>query len=71
VESLDETRKKKMRTVILVHSEIDCSDKEIETFSKGTRTEGGVQRKCTCDCCKKLNITELVTRLGELLDEKK
>ncbi len=29
VESMDENRKKKMKTVILVHSEIDFSESEV------------------------------------------
>ena len=71
-ESIDESRKKKMRTVIVVHSEIDCSESEVEVFSKAQRTEDGrVVRKCQCDCCKKLDVNELMIRLGELLDKKK
>ena len=70
VETFDDKRKKKMRTVVLVHTEVDCSEKEMEGqsgHSKMMRTENGVVKRCNCD----LDINELLRRLGDLVQEKK
>ena len=71
-EGVDEKRHKKMRTVVLVHQEMDDSEDEHQAPTKMKKTSQGIVRSCTCDCCKKLdNVNELLSRLGTLLDEKK
>lgn len=71
IETTDPNRHKKMRTVVLVHSEMDMNEREGEVISKATSTENGFKKKCSCECCRKLDLNELLVRLGELLEERR
>ena len=51
---------------------MDDSEDEHEAPTKMKKTDQGIVRSCTCDCCKKMNnVNELLSRLGALLDAKK
>lgn len=69
IENTDVSRNKKMRTVILIQTEAELHEGEV--LSKATITENGFKKKCSCDCCRKLDLNELLMRLGESLEERK
>lgn len=69
IEHTDPNRNRKMRTVIVMQTEPELH--EGEALSKGMITESGFRKKCGCECCRKLDLNELLLRLGELLEERK
>ena len=61
-----------MKTVVLVHSEMDYSEDDVDNPTKMVKGNHGPTRRCVCDCCKKMgNVNELIRRLGELIQEQK
>ena len=66
VETFDANRNKKIKTVILVQNEMEV-EREGEVISKVTMSEGGSKKRCICECCKNMDLNDLLVRLGEIL----
>lgn len=69
-ENSDEKRQKKTRTVVMIQTEFDNPEHEGKQV-RSRAEDGSTVKKCNCDCCRKLDVNELLRRLADLMEEKK
>lgn len=65
-----DNKKRKTRTILLMHTEEVSDEEEQDTGFKMKRTADGIQRKWNCECLQSVTVSDLLKRLSEMVEKK-